>query len=64
MEQRQTTIEMSDEWLQAFFEDSEKAQQNDDESEPEIKTQEQIYSYPDGTVYMGHDTPERQGGMR
>jgi hypothetical protein len=54
MEQRQTTIEMSDEWLQAFFEDSEKAQQNDDESEPEIKTQEQIYSYPDGTVYMGH----------
>ena len=56
MEQRhETTIEISDEWLQAFFEDSEKAQhqQNDDEPE-EIKTQEQIYSYPDGTVYMGH----------
>ena len=62
MEQQQhnTTIEMSDEWLQAFFEDGEKAHnestipQQNDESDPEIKTQEQIYSYPDGTVYMGH----------
>jgi hypothetical protein len=52
-QQRQTTtIEMSDEWLLAFFEDREKAQQNDEPEE--IKTEEQIYSYPDGTVYMGH----------
>jgi hypothetical protein len=41
MEKRDdTTGVISDEWLLAFFE--------------EITTQEQIYSYPDGTVYMGH----------
>jgi len=42
MENRPETMkdEVSDEWLLAFFE--------------EITTQEQIYSYPDGTVYMGH----------
>ena len=58
-------IEMTDEWLQKYFEDCEKGnkeptqqqQQQEDDGEPEeaeITTQEQIYSYPDGTVYMGH----------
>jgi hypothetical protein len=41
--------EMTDDWLLAFFKDSEKGLK-----EPEIKTQQQIYSYPDGNVYMGH----------
>jgi hypothetical protein len=56
--------EMTDDWLLAFFENGEKGnkeqtpQQESDGDEPEeeaeITTQEQIYSYPDGTVYMGH----------
>jgi len=51
MAKRNDTVEISDEWLLAFFEDSEKGSK---EPAPEITTQEQIYSYPDGTVYMGH----------
>ena len=55
--------EMTDDWLLAFFENGEKGnkeqtpQQESDGGEPEeaeITTQEQIYNYPDGTVYMGH----------
>ena len=51
MEKRDDTTDISDEWLLAFFEDQKKGHK---EPEPEIRTQEQIYSYPDGTVYMGH----------
>jgi hypothetical protein len=56
MEKRDdTTGVISDEWLLAFFEESEKGDKEPEpEPEPEITTQEQIYSYPDGTVYMGH----------
>ena len=64
MEKRNDTIieELSDEWLLAFFEDSEKGAK---EPAPEITTQEQIYSYPDGTVYMGHMVVHypRDGGV-
>lgn len=44
--------QLSDEWLLAFFE--EESEKGRNEPEPEITTQERIYSYPDGTVYMGH----------
>lgn len=63
MENRVDNIELTDEWLEKYFEDGEKGnkeptpqqeENDDDEPEPEITTQEQIYSYPDGTVYMGH----------
>ncbi len=48
-------MEMTDEWLLAFFKDSEKGNK-----EPEITTQQQIYSYPDGTVYMGHMAEDKE----
>lgn len=51
--------EMTDEWLLAFFKDSEKGNK-EPEDEPEITTQEQIYSYPDGTVYMGHMAEDKE----
>jgi hypothetical protein len=51
--------EMTDEWLLAFFKDSEKGNKEPEE-EPEITTQEQIYSYPDGTVYMGHMAEDKE----
>ena len=39
-------LEMSDEWLQQFF--------DEDVQEDKPNTKEEIYSYSDGAVYMGH----------
>ena len=49
--------EVTDEWLLQFFADREKVQNGP------TTTQEQIYSYIDGSVYMGHMrqiTPEEE----
>ena len=54
-----TLPEISDEWLLDFFEDHREKEHKDStthdvELKTIVTTQEQIYSYPDGTVYMGH----------
>ena len=77
-QQEQEEQRLSDEWLLQFFENSGKYQSapgiasaaNEDEDEEEeelarqIATQEHIYSYSDGSVYIGHMCAHEDGAEK